>query len=147
MLRVMNWHTCPCYLNDIVVFSSTFEQYLQRLSEVLSTIAKSGLQLNTKNLTFLLEILKCLVSKDGVHPDPDRVMPVSEFAHHSNPKQLRRDLGLAFYFRSFIHDFAGIAAPLNDLLKESAGFKWSDECERSFLSLRASLTSNPVLRH
>lgn len=59
-LRGKKRRACLCYLDDIIVFSSGFEQHLQLLSEVLSTIAKSGFQLNTeKNVTLLLKV-KCL---------------------------------------------------------------------------------------
>lgn len=52
VLRGLKWKTCLCYLDDIVIFSSTFAQHLQRLDEVLTCIANAGLQLNTKKVSF-----------------------------------------------------------------------------------------------
>ena len=52
VLRGLKWKTCLCYLDDIVIFSSTFHQHLQRLDEVLTCLANAGLQLNTKKCRF-----------------------------------------------------------------------------------------------
>lgn len=36
VLRGLKWKTCLCYLDDIVIFSSTFKEHLQRLAQVLT---------------------------------------------------------------------------------------------------------------
>lgn len=36
VLRDVKWTTCLCYLDDIIVFSSSFEQHLQCLAQVFS---------------------------------------------------------------------------------------------------------------
>lgn len=46
ILRGLKWRTCLCYLDDVIIFSSTFEEHLVRLSEVLSYITNADLQLD-----------------------------------------------------------------------------------------------------
>lgn len=46
ILRGLKWHTCLCYLDDVVIFSSTFEDHVDRLVEVLARFRRAGLQLN-----------------------------------------------------------------------------------------------------
>ena len=50
-------------------------------------------------------------------------------------------LGLTSYYRRFVHNYAKIAHPLNQLLKKNAVFKWNDKCQLAFetLSSRVSL--------
>lgn len=89
VLRGLKWKTCLCYLDDIVIFSSTFAQHLQRLDEVLTCIASAGLQLNTKKCHFASKMIKVLghiVSKDGIRPDPDKISVVLPFLVQKRPR-------------------------------------------------------------
>lgn len=88
VLRGLKWKTCLCYLDDIVVFSATFPEHLQRLEQVLTCLANAGLQLNTKKCTFAgksIKVLGHLVSKEGIRPDPEKLSAVLEF-----PRPLRQ---------------------------------------------------------
>ncbi|GFU52754.1 transposon Ty3-I Gag-Pol polyprotein [Trichonephila clavipes] len=66
---------CLCYLDDIIVFSETFEDHLIRLRLVLKCLQEAGLKLNSKEVSFAaqVKILGHLVSSNGVRPDPDRI--------------------------------------------------------------------------
>lgn len=44
VLSGLHWQTCLAYLNDIIVFSDTFESHIERLSKVLERIEKAGLK-------------------------------------------------------------------------------------------------------
>lgn len=46
LLRGLKWSSCLCYLDDVVIFASTFEEYLCRLRKVLECFRVAGLQLN-----------------------------------------------------------------------------------------------------
>jgi hypothetical protein len=59
--------------------------------------------------------------------------------------QIRSFLGLAGYYRLFIPDFSRIAKPMTELLKKGVKFVWDDKCEEAFHTLRAQLTTAPVL--
>lgn len=150
VLRGLKWKTCFCYLDDIVVFSSTFAEHLQRLDEVLTCISNAGLQLNSKKCRFASKTIKVLghvVSKDGIRPDPDKIAAVVDFPRPLTQKDLRSFLGLASYFRRFIRNFATIASPLNQLLQSGASYDWSNQCQHAFEALKSALTSGPVLCH
>jgi hypothetical protein len=59
--------------------------------------------------------------------------------------QIRSFLGLAGYYRRFIPDFSKIAKPMTELLKKGVKFSWDQKCEDAFHTLRAHLTTTPVL--
>ncbi|GFY28572.1 retrovirus-related Pol polyprotein from transposon 17.6 [Trichonephila clavipes] len=75
-LRHFKWTMCLCYLDDIIVFSETFEDHLIRLRLVLKCLQEAGLKLNSKKCLFAaqeVKILGHLVSSNGVRPDPDKI--------------------------------------------------------------------------
>ena len=45
VLAGLHWTTCIVYLDDIVIFSTTVEQHLSRLRDVLARLKKAGLKL------------------------------------------------------------------------------------------------------
>lgn len=150
VLRGLKWKTCLCYLDDVVIFSTTFSQHLERLDEVLTCLSNAGLQLNTKKCRFASKSIKVLghvVSKDGIRPDPDKTAAVVNFPRPLTQKDLRSFLGLASYFRRFIRNFATIASPLHQLLRTNVPFSWTADCQQAFDALKDALTSDPVLRH
>ncbi|GFW06995.1 transposon Tf2-11 polyprotein [Trichonephila clavipes] len=76
LLRHFKWTMCLCYLDDIIVFSETFEDHLIRLRLVLKCLQEAGLKLNSKKCLFAaqeVKILGHLVSCNGVRPDPDKI--------------------------------------------------------------------------
>ncbi|GFX81011.1 retrovirus-related Pol polyprotein from transposon opus [Trichonephila clavipes] len=52
LLRHFKWTMCLCYLDDIIVFSETFEDHLIRLRLVLKMSSEAGLKLNSKKFLF-----------------------------------------------------------------------------------------------
>ncbi|GFU73772.1 retrovirus-related Pol polyprotein from transposon 297 [Trichonephila clavipes] len=52
LLRHFKWTMCLCYLDDIIVFSETFEDHLIRLRLVLKCLQEAGLKLNSKKCLF-----------------------------------------------------------------------------------------------
>lgn len=77
--------------------------------------------------------------------DADKVAAVASWPTPRSARALRGFLGLAGYYRKFIHDFGIIAAPLTRLLRRDA-FAWDDEADAAFQALQGALTTGPVLQ-
>ncbi|GBM82908.1 Retrovirus-related Pol polyprotein from transposon 17.6 [Araneus ventricosus] len=139
---------CLCYLGDIIVFSQTFENHLQRLKIVLQCIQEAGLVLNTKKCVFgvrQITILGHVVSEDGIKPDPEKVRAVKNFPVPKSVHDVRSFLGLCSYYRRFIKNFCYRAQPLQDLLKGDSKFAWGLDQTKSFENLKTALSSDPIL--
>ncbi|GFV24221.1 retrovirus-related Pol polyprotein from transposon 297 [Trichonephila clavipes] len=108
LLRHFKWTMCLCYLDDIIVFSETFEDHLIRLRLVLKCLQEAGLKLISKCLFAAQEvkILGHLVSSNGVLPDPYKIKAVRNFP---TPKNIH---DIYEVFLAFVHT-------LEDLLKGS----------------------------
>lgn len=95
----LKWKTCLCYLDDIVIFSSTFAEHLQRVDEVLTCLGNAGLQLNTKKCRFAstsIKVLGHVVSKEAIRPGPDKINAVLNFFQPLRQKELLSFLGFLF---------------------------------------------------
>ena len=157
ILAGLRWSSCLVYLDDVVVYSHTLEQHLDRLKLVLNCLAKAGLKLKWSKCRFAetsLRVLGHIVSKSGISPDPEKLLAVNEFPsptlgrnHGDQVKRIQSFLGLCSYYRRHIRNFAMIARPLTQLTKKGIPFLWDREEERSFTDLKAALTSAPVLAH
>lgn len=116
VLRNLTYKICLIYLDDILVYSRTFEDHLCHLRQVFDRLRHANLNLGTSELTlgrFKLKYLSHVVSPEGITPDDDKIYSVRDFLRPHNVKTGRSFLGLANYYRRFIKDFAKIASPLN----------------------------------
>src|SRR5690606_4236607 len=150
VLRNLKWTICLCYLDDILVFSSSFEEHLHRLRVVLSALSRAGLQLNSKKCHFGMQevnVLGHVVNAEGIHPDPEKIRAVADFPRPQNLKELQSFLGLSSYFRRFVKNFALRAHALHELLRKDIAWNWDAEAQEAFNDLKQALSNPPVLAH
>ena len=139
-----------CFLDDILVASSTMEEHLQHLDLVLGAIARAGLKLNSKKCLFAQEEVICLghrLSRDGIGPDPANLEKIRKWKPPQNCTEVRQFLGLTGYYRQLIKDYAKIADPLTNLTKKDAEWLWSVREQTAFISLRDYLTSSSIMSY
>ncbi|GFY21742.1 retrovirus-related Pol polyprotein from transposon 17.6 [Trichonephila clavipes] len=97
LLRNFKWTMCLCYLDDIIVFSETFEDHLLRL--VLKCLQEAGLKLNSKSVFFAAQEVKILghhVSSNGVRPDPDKIKPILQEGLPDGPSDFKSMIFLKY---------------------------------------------------
>jgi len=73
-------------------------------------------------------------------------MAVKQFAVPKNVKAVQSFFGLTGFFRKFVRDYAIIARPLTNLLKNDATFKWESKEYAAIENLKRALCEEPVSR-
>lgn len=136
------------YLDDVILWASNFEQLINRLETLFLTLSESGVKLNAAKCNIghpQVKFLGHIVSKEGCKPDPANVEAVVKMQSPKKVKEVRRFLGMCGFYRKHIHNFAKIATPLTNLTRTGIMFKWTEECQRAFETLKEKLVEAPVL--
>ena len=140
---------CLVYLDDIIVFSTSFAEHLSRLQAVFRRLQHAGLKLKPNKCYFATKEVRYLghiVTAEGVKPNPAKTKAVSTYPVPQDVHELRQFLGLANYYRRFVKDYSQIAEPLHQLTrKTSKGFQWTPSCQEAFEELKDRLTTPPIL--
>ena len=99
----VQYETCLIYLDDIIVYSKTFEDHIQRLDEVLTRISNANLKFAPKKCHLFQQEFKFLghkVSPQGVATCNDKVQAVKDWPISTCVKELRAFVGLASYIEN-----------------------------------------------
>ena len=142
---------CAAYLDDVVVFSTSWEDHLSHLRQVLHRIHSAGLTLNTQKCEWAKREVCYLgyhLGNGQIRPQVDKVKAIRDSPRPRTKKQVRSFLGLSGWYRRFVPHFSTITAPLVNLTTKNSPnpVKWTEECETAFTNLKALLCSSPVLQ-
>ena len=115
-------NVCSAYLDDILIFSRTFDEHIVNLRKVLKCLKAKGIKLNAgKCEMFKREIryLGRLISENGYRPDPADVKALEKVK--IPPKtigNLRSVIGFLSYYRTYIKNFSIKMKPIYELLQK-----------------------------
>ncbi|GFX47184.1 transposon Tf2-8 polyprotein [Trichonephila clavipes] len=125
---------------------------LPLIEEVLDKLENSKVytSLDLKNGFFHVpmdpnKFLGYIIENGTIKPSPSKTQAVQNFPQPQTPRQLQSFIGLTSYFRKFIPNYARIARPLSDLLRDNVKFKFGPTEIASFQELKNILSENPVL--
>ena len=142
---------CELYLDDILVYGRTEEEYLNNLERVFERLQSHGLRLKAKKCYFgfqEVEWIGKVVSSEGLTMSRTRIQDLLDFPKPTLSKQLKSFLGFVNYFRDFIRNQSIIVKPLNNLLKDynrSTRIKWTTESLKAFDDIKESVKRIPTL--
>ncbi|XP_043812189.1 uncharacterized protein LOC122723569, partial [Manihot esculenta] len=136
------------YFDDILIYSRSLDEHIEHVRLVLQVLRKESLYAKLKKCTFCIDRLVFLgfvVSAQGIEVDEEKVKVIKEWPIPKSISDVRSFHGLASFYRRFVRDFSTIAAPLTGIIKKEVGFKWGEEQQKAFDSLKGKLTSAPIL--
>ena len=147
VLSGLHWETCLFSLDDIIVFSSTWEEHLARLRQVFERLRYADLKLGAEKCAFAAKEVSYLghrVTEEGLLPDPALLAAIREIPPPKTATEVCSFLGLAGYYRHYVKNFAAIAGPLHALTQKDAVFHWSADFQDAFDRLKTLLTTSPI---
>ncbi|GBM40213.1 Transposon Ty3-G Gag-Pol polyprotein [Araneus ventricosus] len=108
------------YLDDIAIFSDSWEDHLKHVDEVLKRIGNAQLTIKHSKCKFAQNHTTYLghILGGGVRsPAEAKIKAVVDFPTTTTKPQIRAFLGLAGYYAHYVKIFSLIAAPLTNVLK------------------------------
>jgi hypothetical protein len=109
------WMFALVYINDIVVYSRTFNNHLKHVDSVLKAIAMSGLMLSPPRCHLgyrSIVVLGNKVSRLGLSTHHEKLKAIWELDAPKDHKKLETFLGMAVYFATYIPYFSWMATLL-----------------------------------
>ena len=126
LLGRWHWQFVLAYIDDVVVWSSSWSDHLDHLAKVLAAFQRVNLTLDERKCNFgfsSVDLLGLRVSRLGLRTLEMKTAAIRSLPFPSTIKQLRQILGQFSYYRQFIPRFASIAEPLTSTLKAAESDK------------------------
>lgn len=142
---------CVVYLDDILVFSTSFEEHILSLKKIFDTLkeAKLKVQIDKCNLMKLqTEFLGHILTADGIKPNPNKIQIIKNLKLPTSQKQIKSFLGVTGYYRKFVKDYSKVAFPLIKYLKKNSKINQNDPNYISaFEKLKNLISEHPILKY
>ncbi|GFX80390.1 hypothetical protein TNCV_3820471 [Trichonephila clavipes] len=141
------------YLDDVLVASSTEEEYSEHLKMVFERFQQYGLRINVSKSVMgaaQVEYLGFLITAEGSRPLPEKVQAIFNYKLPETIHDLRTFLGMINFYRRYLKDAAKTQAPLHELLKgakkkDRRKVHWTDDTRRSFEKCKTDLAEAALL--
>lgn len=136
------------YMDDINIPAQNEEEALEKLKRVLKVAEEYGLNIKWKKCKLLerkIDFLGYEIENGKIRASTTKTACVKNYSQPKNQKELQRFLGLTGTFRKFISEYATIARPLTDLMKENTAFIFGLKQQITFERLKELISERPVL--
>ena len=137
------------YVDDTIIYSSTWTLHLSHIEQILTIFRKAKLVAKLEKCKFGRETVPFLghiMSAQGIQVEPTKVDAKLQLKAPINVSEVRTVMGMFNYYRTFFPKFSDTAYPITQLLKKSVKFIWTQEHQTAFDILKYQLTQAPILR-
>ncbi len=143
-------HCSKNYVDDVVVFSKSWDEHLAHLKSVIECLGDAGFTIKLKKCHFGRKYLVYLGHRIGcgsLSVPEHRVEALRSFARPVTKKQLRSFLGAMSYYRQFVPLFASHSSHLTPAtsLKAPLRVSWSEDMDSAFRKLKCGVCDACVL--
>lgn len=136
------------YLDDIYIYSNSFEDHRSHIRQVLDVLRENSLYLNPSKVFLFADKLDCLghiIEGGSIHPASDKMDQIKNWKTPRTLKEVQRFLGLVNYLRSFLPDIAKFTTPLANCCAGNASFEWTPLRDICFNHVKQIVANAPIL--
>ncbi|KAJ0575909.1 putative nucleotidyltransferase, Ribonuclease H [Helianthus annuus] len=129
------------FFDDILIYSASKEDHYAHLQFVFQTLRDNHFHAKASKCVFAVHDISFLghrISGFGVRPEPEKIASIQQWPTPHSFTTLRAFLGITGYYRKFVPQYASIATPLTDLLKQKE-FQWTDQAAIAFKTLKSHM--------
>ncbi|MBW0485198.1 hypothetical protein O181_024913 [Austropuccinia psidii MF-1] len=136
------------YIDDIIIYSETWEDHVQYIDRVLSKFTPTNLKISLEKCNFGKQELLALVHKVSglsLAIDQNKVAEVLQKPVPRNIKEMQSFLGFSSYYRSHIKTLSHITSSLYNLFSKDLVFEMTKDRRDAYERIKYELTNSPVL--
>lgn len=103
VLGGLNYTDCLVYMDDVIVFSASFKEHMERLGRIFARLREHNLMVNPQKTHILKTEVTYLghsIDAKGVRPDIRLTQAVTQYPVPADKKQLKTFLGLVGFRRA-----------------------------------------------
>lgn len=143
------------YLDDICVASTNVDEHKQHLRTVFERLRQYGLSINVSKCQFgksSIRFLGHVVDAAGIHPMPEKVAAIEQFAEPKTAHELKRFIAMANFYRRFIPHAVDSQMVLQTLIvgnkkNDTTSIVWTPEAQEAFKTCKQHLSKATSLAH
>ena len=151
VLRGLLYHICELYIDDIIVFGNSKEEFLANVELVFQRLMKHRLTVNPEKC-FLgmseVEFVGHTIDERGMSFSREKIDKVLNIPEPVLGKELKSFLGVAGYFHRHIKDYAGVTKPLTKMIEgyeRNRRLIWSEQGRAAFREIKEAINNCPKL--
>eukprot|EP00977_Amphora_coffeiformis_P009356 scaffold2144_cov98-Amphora_coffeaeformis.AAC.1 len=140
-------HKIEIYIDDMALFSDTWEDHLQLLRDVLQRLQDNGFTVNPAKCEWAVQETDFLghwLTPQGIKPWKRKVDAIVRMKPPTNQKEVRSFIGMVNYYRDMWPRRAHILAPLTELTGKGA-FIWEPRHQTAFEQMKTILAKDALL--
>src|SRR6266498_76339 len=118
------------YLDNILVCSDTFDEYINHLRKVFIKLREANLVIKLKKCKFRqrkIKFLEHIIGTDRLRTDLENIEKIINCPVPTDVTRVRKFMGLCNYYRKFIKNLSKLSKSLRELLKKDVKFLWGSK--------------------
>ena len=139
------------YIDDVLGHTVLWEDHVTVLRDFFERVRRANLALKPSKCQLgysKVEFLGHTITGDTIQPRSEAVEKIISAPRPTTKKQVRRLIGMASFYRSFIPHFSAVVSPLTDLTSKrcSNTVPWGERQQQAYDTLKQLLSQNPILK-
>ena len=119
-----------CYMDDILVHSSSEQEHCAHLEKVFLLLKENGLTINPEKCNFMIHKVNFLgyeISGTSIRPSARNLESLKRLPTPTSKKGIRSILGSLNFFRNMIPSLSQKLEPISSILANDSEFSWLTE--------------------
>jgi Reverse transcriptase (RNA-dependent DNA polymerase)./Integrase core domain. len=137
------------YIDDIGIFSNSWEEHIETLHEVLERLQNNGFSINPLKCEWAIKETDWLgywLTPTGIKPWNKKIQPILALKEPKNKHELRSFIGMVTHYKDMWKNRAHILSPLTDLTK-NVQYIWEKKHQKAFEDIKSVISTDVLLTY
>jgi transposase InsO family protein len=139
------WAFANNFIDDIIVFSKTYEEHIEHVKKVLDALTEKSLTIRRDKCHFNCKAVPLLgfwLEEQGVRPNMKKIMNMEEWERPNTRKRVQRFCGIVNFFRRFVPKCSHLLQPIMSIREKSFIWESKAEYEEAYQNIIQALVKN-----